>query len=173
MSLDHAILGRITDYDIDDRDVPQSILNAESLFYADRENLLNTIPVRASEYDIKFYLENLAEDEDPVYWRKVLAKIIDVYSMNSLKLFFGESYSNVDIRTETINLLQFLKIEFLNMLELGDIPKAGLESREKFGEMEIDVPYFMNFFLIYADRASYNSFKDQILFQLQQPVEEI
>ena len=115
LEYDSTILGRKVDPSV--TDVPQEMLDTESLFLFDQQNLVKAVRERVSIFMLNDYIEDLYES--PIeYWKNILLReIVSYYSLNTLKLYMSEIFSNIDIKNEIINLLRFLKGDFLKLIK--------------------------------------------------------
>lgn len=161
-----TVLGRIIDHDVDNDS--QEELNAESLFIYDSMQFVDLLGTRMSKYDVEFYLDNLVEENEEIYWEEVLKKLINIYSFYPLKVYLekGFRFLEFDFKTEVIKLIRIIKVDIPFIIEDKDIKRKDVDTITKmkivFEKYKITLPFMMEYFFEYTDNESFTNFLNKI-----------
>jgi hypothetical protein len=151
MGLDsYAVLGNTLD-EYDDEDTQEDV-NINSIHMYHQKRLLDSIHNRTSRYELKYLFEELSRTT-PEFWMLVLKEIIKVYTLNSLRPFTIEGYSNIDIVRETRKLLVFIKVILVS--EKIDITISRKEFKDKLEKL--NPPELMRIAIDFIDDESLKS----------------
>jgi len=131
----------------------QEDLNIRSMHMYHQKRLLDIIDKKISKYELKYLFEELSRTA-PEFWKLVLRYIIKVYSLNSIRPYLSDGYSNVDLVREVRKLLVFIKVVLINQDIKPDLTRQKVVDIFK----KHDAPKLMNVALIYIDDISLENF---------------
>lgn len=161
----YAVLGNTLDeYDNDDT---QEDVNERSLQMYYQRRLLDLISERTSKYELKYLFEELSRTT-PEFWMLVLKEIIKVYSLNSLKPYTFDGYSNIDLVKETRRLLVFIKIILTQEKITSNISREDITDKLK----KLNSPLLMNRAIDFIDNESLKNFTKTLEIESTKDYEE-
>lgn len=143
----------------------QEDINDESLYLYDHNKFINLLKSKTSVYIINDYI-NEFKDEDEQFWFRILREVIDIYSLNCLKMFFSDITSDElpqDMKQEIKNLILFLKGDLQDYIKYNKMMSNLSVGEFTVGIKSLNVPYLFKWFLIYTDIITFNTFLNLIV----------
>jgi len=158
-----SILDIATSYLVDEEEAEESQTekNEDLLILLDQKDLLKSISIKTSKYDLNYYLDNLDILNDE-FIQLLLKRFITVYSLTPLKQYLSPAFSTIDVRKHLIKIIKLIKIKLVEELieddSLLDLIRNG--DREEILEIfnNIEPNIFMNHSMKFIDNDSLKRF---------------
>jgi hypothetical protein len=167
---DDPALGRLVDEM--DADQSQTSMNEISLYEHNKNNLIQSIPLRISKYHLEFLLEQIPND-DISFWNTLAFRVANYYKLGYLRVY-SEQYEVIDNYGKEIkSFYHFLKINMINYFQYNEL-RAGItrDELEKFINNIAGCPDVMKKCILYITGEEFKAFVKTVILESEEPYTE-